>query len=603
MPESLFTLVFGIENDRVPAPITPPERIRATEPLPPFVKRDVKPDAIDLDMIDDAIARGIAGLEKLRPPDVDLNTVSYISLRLPSSLTYPDFTLPGQGALATWAMLDCGESSQVRWMQRRLNWILCFDSPNTYDRAMRLQSLAAVGNPKFEPWLKRDAAWLVDTMTEQGNWETNNFGARSAGYGDNANGQYAILGLWAAAQAGVDVPSTTWQRADAYWRFAQRPSMAPGAGGWAVTSSASVKKGANLNAFANQVSASMTAGGTLSLYLTEMYLYGPKRVEVGQAYSPDLQRGIDWLDANFSLDKLDGDSDFYFYSWTIQNVGQATGYRTFNKIDWFREVTARLLNTQQPDGTWTGPKGPHVSTSFALLYLSRARGPLGICKVRFDPTASGAHGSTKSRPKPDSANANGWNNRPNDMYNLVTDVGKRLETPTSWQIVDLDQSVVELIESPLLYLATEKQFKLAPEQVQRLREYIDAGGMLVCVPEGKAALGPPIQSMKALAAELCPGVDPIRRADKTHPFYTLSGKMNLAIPTLSYETLIRPRVVIIEKDVSRELQANKPKERDAFELLANIYLYAVAKDSRRPRIVTNYLIQRNAAPKTHVSNT
>ena len=602
VPESLFTLVFGIENDRVPAPIKPAERIRETDPPPPPFVRRAKPvtaETIDLDMIDTAIARGVAALEKVRPPDVDLNTVSYLSLRLPSSFSYPDFTLPGQGALSAWAMLSTGESSQSAWMQRRLNWILCFDSPNTYDRAMRLQALAAVGNARYDPWMKRDTAWLVDTMTEQGNWDPANFGARSVGYGDNANGQYAILGLWASAQANVDIPTSTWQRADIYWRNAQRPPGAPGAGGWAVASSGSLKKGANLNAFANQVSASMSAGGALSLYLTEMYLYGPKKVEVGQSYSPELQHGIDWLDGNFSLEKLDGDADIYYYAWTIQNVGQATGYRTFNKVDWFREVTARLLNSQQPDGTWYGPKGAHVSTSFALLYLSRARGPLGICKVRFDPTA---HASVKPRPgaKPDAAHSTSWNNRPNDMYNYVTDVGRRLETPTSWQIVDLDQPVYELIECPMLYLATDKPFKLAPEQVQRLKEYIDAGGLLGCVPEGKAALGPPLASMKALAEELCPGLEPVRRTDKKHPFYSLGNRMTVATPTLSYETFIRPRVIVVEKDLGRELQANKPKERDAFDLLANIYLYAVGKDSRRPRIVTNYLIQRNMTPKVQV---
>ena len=188
------------------------------------------------------------------------------------------------------------------------------------------------------------------------------------------------------------------------------------------------------------------------------------------------------------------------------------------------------------------------------------------------------------------------------MYNFVTNVSHRLETPTSWQIVDLDQSVVELIESPLLYLATDKPFKLAPDQIQRLREYIDAGGMLVCVPEGKN-LSSPMSSMKAIAAELCPGIQAIRRTEKNHPFYTLGVKPSKAkaIPTISYETQVRPHVVIVEKDLGRELQGNKPEDREAFDLLESLYLFAAGNDSHRPRIVTNYLIQHAAAPKVHVA--
>jgi hypothetical protein len=60
----------------------------------------------------------------------------------------------------------------------------------------------------------------------------------------------------------------------------------------------------------------------------------------------------------------------------------------------------------------------------------------------------------------------------------------RATGPTNWQIADLDQPVYQLVESPLLYLATDKPFKLSAAHVGRLREYLNAGGMLVCVPEG-----------------------------------------------------------------------------------------------------------------------
>ncbi|HEX8916844.1 MAG TPA: DUF4159 domain-containing protein, partial [Humisphaera sp.] len=653
VPESLFTVVYAIENDRVPAPVPPAQRVRPvappeTPPLPPpatkpsaieggvpiitrpatrpatgpfaattaaatkpaakpvtqpatapATKPVITPDAIDIRQIDEAIARGVAGLETLRPPDVDLNYLSYQALRLPANYWYSDYTLPGQGALTTWALQSCGESELTPWMQKRINWVLCFDSPTTYDRAMRLRLLSKMRRPDLQPWIKRDALWVVDTMTEQGNWEARNVGTRSAGFGDNANGQYAILGLWAAAEAGVQVPDAVWAKADRYWRQGQRPPGAPGDGAWAVTSTAALKKGVNLNAFTNQVSASMTAGGVLSLYLTEMYLVGDQRADVGQSLSPELLRGVNWLDQNFSLDKLDGDSDFYFYAWTIQNVGQATGYRTFNDVDWFRHITARLLNTQQPNGLWTGPKGPHVSTSFALLFLSRARGPLAVCKVRWEPNNDpprpvaakpAAAPAAPATPRA-LAKANAWNNRPNDLYNFATEISRRNEVPTSWQIVDLDQPVHELAESAMLYLATDKPFRMRPEQVERLKQYVDAGGLLVCVPEGRSNAAA-LNSMKALAAQVSPGVTPVRRAEASHPFFALGAKLKVPVPLWSYETAVRPRVVVLEQDVGRSLQLNDPKDREAFSLLNNLYLYATGLDPRRPRIVANYLPER-----------
>jgi hypothetical protein len=577
--------------------------------LPPArdPKKPVTPDAIDLDTVDAAIARGVAALEKMYPPDIDLGPASYAAHGLSSG--YADFTLPGQGALMTTAMLACGESYQASWMQRHINWVLCYDSPNTYDRAMRLLTLGQLPRKKFAPWVRRDANWIVDTAGAQGNWEASNVGPRSQGFGDNANGQYALLGLWSAAEQGAEIPTALFQKVDSYWRGGQRPPGAPGEGGWAVTSSLALKKGANLKDFSNQVNASMTAGGVLSLYLTESVLYGPKRVDVGNSLSPDLLRGVQWLDDNFSVEKLDGDFDFYYYAWTIQNVGNATGYRTFNNVDWFRASTAKLINLQGPDGSWPGPKGAHVSTSFALMYLQRARGPLAICKVRFDPTATPGKpvSSAKAKKPPtakDLAKQNAWDNRPNDMYNFVTDVGRRMEVPTSWQIADLDQPVYELAESQLLYLATDKKFKLTSDQIERLKEYIDAGGLLVCVPEGHNT-GTPLMSMKALAAELCPGVEPARVTDKQHPFFNLISKVESIIPFTLYQTSIRPRVVIVEKDIGRDLQANKrgPKDRDAFNFLTNVYLYVAGKDAKRPRISNNYVVQKNETPKYAVRAT
>src|SRR5918999_3463297 len=132
-------------------------------------------------MVDAAIARGLVALEKMFPPDVDLGPASWQAKGLGHG--YADFTMPGQGALMTWAMLACGESHQQNWMRKHINWVLCYDSPNTYDRAMRLLALGELPRRVYSPWIRRDANWLIDTAGQLGNWEASNTGARSGGFG------------------------------------------------------------------------------------------------------------------------------------------------------------------------------------------------------------------------------------------------------------------------------------------------------------------------------------------------------------------------------------------------------------------------------------
>ncbi|HEY8668345.1 MAG TPA: DUF4159 domain-containing protein, partial [Tepidisphaeraceae bacterium] len=557
----------------------------------------ISPRGITLDQIDAAISRAVAALEKMQPPDADLGQFSYAAAGLPYGVS--DLIMPGQQALADWAMLASGESFQSPWMQKRINWVACFDSPETYDRAMRLQALACLPPREWQPWVKRDADWLISSITDQGNFTAEWLGGPSAGFGDNANGQYGVLGLWAAHRCGYPIDDKVWKAVDSYWRSAQQPSVdepAQGAG-WAVNSFKNVKPGEQ-NAFGNRVSAPMTAGGVLTLSLTERFLEGPKRVDVGASFSPEMLKGLRWLDKHFSFADVEGDSDFYYYIWTIQNVGQASGYRTFNKVDWFREATARLLNDQLPDGLWKGPKGPIVSTSFALLYLARARGPLAVCKVRFEPAADPKKHRAPGAGGPGGAEGAAWNNRPNDLLNFTDFVSNALEVPTSWQIADLDQPVYELIESQMLYLATHRPFALTDEQIARLREYINAGGLLVLAPEG-SNLNAPLGSMRELAAKLYPGRE-LGKIDPKHPFYDLFAKVkgNIAISTV--DNGIRPLVVIVERDIGRELQMDRDNQRDAMNLMANLYLYASGRDAKRPRIVTHYVTQevQNPTPST-----
>ena len=89
-----------------------------------------------------------------------------------------------------------------------------------------------------------------------------------------------------------------------------------------------------------------TDGGVATLTLAERSRHGPKLPDpTRDNVSVELRKGLRWLDENFDPTRSPG-ADWFYTMWTIQRVGQATGRRTFNGIDWFRHVTAEILQKQ-----------------------------------------------------------------------------------------------------------------------------------------------------------------------------------------------------------------------------------------------------------------
>jgi len=482
----------------------------------------------------------------------------------------------GNHALTCWAMLAAGQSYQDPRLNRRISWVLSSDTPYTYDRGMRLMMLSRLTGESFGPWAKRDVDWLKAAVTDKGNFNGEYFGGPSAGFGDHGSGFYGVLGLWGADRAGVELNhKKVWSPIDAHWRATQQKSPGDAAAGWAVgmlaKGPADTSAGqARTRTTRSTVNTPMTAAGVASLMLSERYLNGPKLTDPNKDnISIELRKGLRWLDENFDPDEP-FDSDWFYTMWTVQQVGRATGRRTFNEVDWFREVTAEMLLRQGGDGLWedeNGRQGKLLSTGFALLYLSNALEPVAISKVRFD----GA-----------------WHNRPNDLWNFAEYASDVYEVDTAWQIVGLDQPVHDLVDSPVLYLATHEPFTLSDAEVDRLREYIDAGGMLVFNPE--SAWGRVSGSVEALVEALYPG-----RALETvadfHPFYDLHTKLRGDQPMQMVHNGVRPLIVAFTKDVGRGLQSNDPKRfGDSFAVMSNLYLFAVGTEPRRVRLESDYVL-------------
>lgn len=486
----------------------------------------------------------------------------------------------GNHALVCWAMLSAGEPYQSPRMSRRIHRVLASDTPYTYDRGMRLMMLSRLPESVFTKAAERDLSWLKASVTDLGNFNEQYTGGPSTGLGDHGSGLYGILGLYGADRRGMSISAkSVWKPIDQHWRRTQQRTPGDEPAGWAIgiaQGPATEPKGNMDDAKTvnrrSTVTGPMTAAGVVALSVSERALYSSRQNRSGQSVSRELSKGIHWLDEHF--DPNDSPyADWYYYMWTIQRVGQITGRRTFNDIDWYRTITAEMLNRQDPDGLWRDPAGQQgtlLSTGFALLYLAEALQPVAVSKLRFD----GA-----------------WNNRPNDLWNFSEYASTLYEVDTTWQVITLDQSVHELSESPILYWSTHEPFTLPTEQIQTLRSYLDAGGMLVVNPE--SPFNRLAGSCEALVSLLYPGrkFEPV--AD-FHPFYDLHTKLNRTVPMRMIHNGVRPLIVVLEQDIGRGLQSrDSARFADCFALLSNLYLYAVGTESRRTRLHTNHILMPN----------
>lgn len=550
----------------------------------PARTKEVGAADLTIKQIENAMARAVQALYRMEPIYTFPPEHLYHSNRAYGQETR---NAAGNHALACWALLAAGETYQNPPFYRRINWVLSSDTPYVYDRGMRATMLNHLPRDRWAPWVQRDGKWLDDALSQAGNYGESYTGTKPTGPGDNANGQYGVLGLWNVAEAGYPVSVNTWKNIDDYWRKAQSMTAGDEPAGWGVYSMATVDKKTQL-AFYTRESGPMTGGAVAALSLTERFLYGPQMTDPSKNnMSMNLRKGLRWLDENFTLDDKAEESDWFYYMWCMQRVGGATGYRTFNGVDWFRDVTARILRQQLANGTWQGTQGHHLSTGFALLYLSKANDPLAIAKVRF-----------KTQDKDGRLVDGRWNNRPHDLWNFIDYAGDMYEVKAIWQIAELSQPVYELIESPILYLSTNEAFTLRDTEVNNLRAYLDAGGLLVTNSEDSS--GVVLQSVNALVAKLYPGrkLDTIAR---THPFYDVHQRLPLGVAMMSIDNGIRPLIVHFTRDISRDLQINNRAQGVGFSALSNVFLYVTGKNTGRTRLGSSYVVQRVEKPTRPVA--
>ncbi len=453
----------------------------------------------------------------------------------------------GLTALITYALLTAGESYQNPKIAKALNYLKKVKMEGVYSRGVRAHVWAALPD-RFRKYLKEDIYWLQAAAHKVntggiGFWYLKE--EQAATQWDNSAIQYGVLGLWEGAKRGETVGGSLWAGVEKHFINDQNPD-----GGWGYSATA---KGTR---------ASMVTAGLALLFITQDYVHRSDYKQVGRAMNHPLQKRIDkaleWLGKNYIPGKVVGyNRRPFYYMYGIERVGLASGYKYFNKQDWYSSGAEWLLQ-QAPT---------NHEAAFSLLFLVRGRVPVFINKLEIP----GKH----------------WNNRPRDVDKLTRWISDTVEREMLWQIVNINTRAESWLDAPMLYLASHQALGLDSAQRAKIKRYIDMGGLLITTADsGAKAFNDEIQK---ILAEMYPRYK-LKDIPDNDEIYNLVFKLaNKKIGAKSIHNGIRHLVIHLPRDVSWTFHADQHSDQGIWQFMANTYYYATEKGRIRPRLDSHVL--------------
>jgi RNA polymerase sigma factor (sigma-70 family) len=265
----------------------------------------------------------------------------------------------GYTALAALALLEAGVKPDSPAVAPGLAYLRTLPPASTYVVGLQTAVLARADPRKDRDLLERNVTWLVKTAVRDGQsrlmgWTYLSQGGRA----DNSNTQYAVLGLEAAARAGITVPAPIWDDLYTFYRNSQLPT-----GGWGYQA---IPGGGGLPDTLN-----MTCAGAAGLAVAT----------VQARQRPDEKAQALALKRIGELCPVKKTSFYYCGLYGLGRAGRLNGVDHFihdgKPLPWYRLGADELVRTQQRDGSWHGDNALDgndvIATSFALLFLCGGR--------------------------------------------------------------------------------------------------------------------------------------------------------------------------------------------------------------------------------------
>jgi hypothetical protein len=516
----------------------------------------------------------------------------------------------GPTCLALLALLNAGVPVNDPVITRGLTYIRTLTSPSTYVRALQTMVFVEAGLNEDRGRVQRNVDHLVKSRIYRGGkldgWGydfAGNVGIRA----DNSNTQYAVLALYMGRVGKAKIDPAVWEEIRDFYRRTQNRD-----GGWSYGTD-------NRGAFGETGSTlTMTTAGLSGLLISGLELNKGREVlrangtakncgkydEIGE-----VQKALSWISSP-ELDRfqltMPGRTFYNLYG--IERAGRLSGLRFFHSHDWYREGCIWLVSRQNKgEGFWaeagSSDAWPIVSTSFALLFLSKGRTPVLISKL--------AHGDPVERQTTDLD----WNNDRNDCRHLTEFVFEHLfdrKVPLAWQTFDMlratearpgrvltEQDILDvtadLLQSPIVYFNGHEspRDRFTATEKKLLKEYVENGGFILaeaCCGSKKFDRG-----FRQLIADdaLWPDT-PLEPLPAEHPVWKAHydvdpGSFKLHGLQMGCKTVL----IYAPEDLSCLWEQNRPdtpRGQLAFRMGVNIVAYATGKEPPRPRLARVDLI-------------
>ncbi|MBA4064769.1 MAG: hypothetical protein C0501_13855 [Isosphaera sp.] len=625
MSRFLLPAAFALALGLVPTVPTPPAAAAAP---PPKVEEEL------VEKVRKAIDNGVRYLKKQQNPQgnwegIVLGTLADLE--------------GGTTALVTLALLNCGVKPDDPALVKPMDYLrqLSKNPKKTYVVALCNLVFAEARDPKDLPLVQRNADWLIRTAL---GWEVDAVTGVPAGtlrgwsypqnaIADNSNTQYALLGLYAAKQAGAKVPEAAWRGVQEFYARTQlTPPDNPQAGYWKY-----------YNGMAGEgmpESISMSVAGVCGLLIARMGLDASEQKldpatgvarncgDYGAGQNAALARGMNWVAEKF---RFESPKSTFYNVYGIERLGRLSGQRFLGAHDWYREGCEMLVRIQEQgsDGSISRGKSidgtAHLSTAFALLFLSKGRTPVLVSKFAWGDKQDLGNGVLVEVPHPDHkppAGAANWNRKHSDARHVVEFSAREVfgNAPLAWQVYDArrrrfdddggpngrsgKEKVLEevgvLLQSPVLYLNGHGPLVLTPAQEEILKLYVEEGGFLV----GEACCGDPAfaRSFRALVKKLFEGTE-LRKMPPEHAIWRMfPGVLPTDFPDL--EVLDRGcRTVAVfspsplagywEEAKYMPKDATRPANRGekAFCLARNVVAYATGMELPKPKLSKTVIVK------------
>jgi hypothetical protein len=496
----------------------------------------------------------------------------------------------GTTSLAVLALLNAGVPANDPALARGIEWLRLRKPGSTYARALQTMVFADVGRRDDEERIAQSVRWLLDARIRDDNtllgWTYHQDGR---GRPDNSNSQYALLGLHAGKTAGIRIDEDVWESIRSFYMRTQRPD-----GGWMYNQDRSLQgPGSSLTMTTAGLCGLLIAGAELNDGREKIRPDGTADNCGKYKENEHVARAVRWIGDHFRLE-IPGVTFYNLYG--IERAGRLSGLRFFGRHDWYREGCEFLVRAQQAGGSWSEAnsldRSPVVSTSFALLFLSKGRTPVLVSKL--------VHGAWPRRP-----DDHDWNNDRNDLRHLTEFASRQLfkRLPLAWQNFDVMRAVgnkqgafreedqleilSDMLQSPLVYITGHRspRDRFQPEEKELLKKYVENGGFILaeaCCGSKEFDAG-----FRRLVRELWPDND-LKPLAADHPVWSAHfpvppGSFGLHGLKLGCKTVL----IYSPEDLSCLWESNKTEDgraQLAFRTGANIIAYATGREPPRPRL-------------------